>query len=917
MTNLRIEFLYPWLLLLLIPAFALSFILHFRISKRYRRTRNRITSMVLHLIVATISILTLSGMTFHYEIPNMETEVILLVDATYSGETVEEQRNEFIEDAINKSKGVAQIGVVTFGYGEPVYAVPLTTDVSDAYLDYLNADKPDVSATDFETALTYAGSLFKNPEAGKIVVISDGMETDGKSAVVVRELAAKGIQVNSVYFPAEKPEQEIQIEGIVTPDYNVTYGDLFKLTVNVRSTYEGEVKIELFDNEKPAGSKLVSLRSGLQDIELEHYIEPPELHSLRVEISGGTDFCTKNNVYQTYINVETFTKILMVERNQGESERLAATLQTEFDDKLEITTLNVLTQELPRTVNDLRQYDQIILVNIANADMGDKFVDLLYSYVYDFGGGLFTVGGNQYDESGNIVTNHNGEPIPNAYNYDDMYDTMYQEMLPVQAIEYTPPVAVMIIVDRSGSMEMPAGQTGETKLELAKKGALECLNALTERDYCGIMTLEEKYTEAMQVSPMTQMPKLQKAIDDIVCGGGTVFEDALEGAGKALQAVKNVERRHVILVTDGVPSDTYEDYSRPIEEFVSDVNAKVTFSFVVIGEDMSSSDKGAIRMAAELGEGNFYDPANVSDLPRLMREELNMPHIKALNQQPFQPKINVHNNVTAGINQADIPNLDGFYGTKIKTGADMVLKGEFVPIYAQWKFGEGMVGSFMCDLNGVWSLQFMEDAVGRAILKNVVNGLFPTKNIRPSTVDVELFEQNYNSQLSVYAKLEKDETIEVEILSDYADNKFNETKKVSPDENSGYSRFNFAITEPGVHKIIVTKKAADGTALETMSMFKTFSYSQEYNMFLDAEQGEELMKSFAIGGGGQMIDKPNEIYHEIAKTLHRSYDPRIPMIITALALFLLDVAVRKFKFKWPHEIVRDIKAKKALQKKSA
>jgi hypothetical protein len=41
------------------------------------------------------------------------------------------------------------------------------------------------------------------------------------------------------------------------------------------------------------------------------------------------------------------------------------------------------------------------------------------------------------------------------------------------------------------------------------------------------------------------------------------------------------------------------------------------------------------------------------------------------------------------------------------------------------------------------------------------------------------------------------------------------------------------------------------------------------------------------------------------------------MIITALALFLLDVAVRKFKFKWPHEIVRDIKAKKALQKKSA
>ena len=86
MTNLRIEFLYPWLLLLLIPMFALSFFLYFRISNRYRRTRNRIVSMVLHFIVGTLSILTLAGINFHYSLPNMETEVILLVDVTYSGE---------------------------------------------------------------------------------------------------------------------------------------------------------------------------------------------------------------------------------------------------------------------------------------------------------------------------------------------------------------------------------------------------------------------------------------------------------------------------------------------------------------------------------------------------------------------------------------------------------------------------------------------------------------------------------------------------------------------------------------------------------------------------------------------------------------------------------------------------------------
>ena len=82
MTNLRIIFSQPWFLLLLIPAFALTFFLHFKISKRYRRTRNRIVSMVVHFVAVTLSIFVLSGIQFHYEIPNLETEVILLVDVS-------------------------------------------------------------------------------------------------------------------------------------------------------------------------------------------------------------------------------------------------------------------------------------------------------------------------------------------------------------------------------------------------------------------------------------------------------------------------------------------------------------------------------------------------------------------------------------------------------------------------------------------------------------------------------------------------------------------------------------------------------------------------------------------------------------------------------------------------------------------
>ena len=43
--------------------------------------------------------------------------------------------------------------------------------------------------------------------------------------------------------------------------------------------------------------------------------------------------------------------------------------------------------------------------------------------------------------------------------------------------------------------------------------------------------------------------------------------------------------------------------------------------------------------------------------------------------------------------------------------------------------GKGMVGSFMCDLNGVWSSDFLsEDGSGKTFILNVVSALMPTES---------------------------------------------------------------------------------------------------------------------------------------------------------------------------------------------
>ena len=73
------------------------------------------------------------------------------------------------------------------------------------------------------------------------------------------------------------------------------------------------------------------------------------------------------------------------------------------------------------------------------------------------------------------------------------------------------------------------------------------------------------------------------------------------------------------------------------------------------------------------------------------------------------------------------------------------------------------------------------------------------------------------------------------------------------------------------------------------------------------------MAQIAERGNGDEVkeDSPWEIFLDFVTSLDRTYDPRLILIITAMVLFLLDIAVRKFKFKWIHELVKESKAKKS------
>ena len=72
----------------------------------------------------------------------------------------------------------------------------------------------------------------------------------------------------------------------------------------------------------------------------------------------------------------------------------------------------------------------------------------------------------------------------------------------------------------------------------------------------------------------------------------------------------------------------------------------------------------------------------------------------------------------------------------------------------------------------------------------------------------------------------------------------------------------------------------------------------------------ELLAELTANGGGEMITDAVETYATFAKTYPKTTDPRMVFLILAILCVLIDVAVRKFKFKWPHEILRDRKSMK-------
>ena len=352
----------PWLLFLIIPLVAITIVGFFMMKKEKRYTKKNIISFALHLVISVLISIAFSDPC--YLDISKETDVYVLVDASASEKSSVERIDKAIKNTINEAMKTpnTKVGVIPF-------AKEATTLVNlggsfDSLNNVYNDESFDYTATNLENALLYTAEQFK-PEAYKrIVLISDGCETDGEAINTIETLMESGIVVDVINLKADFPV-EISLTGINYTD-NTYLNREESVEALINATTSSNVTLSLYKEDTLIESRETYLGSGLNTVSFALDTSTSGEFEYKVEITkqeGYTfnDTFIENNSRSFVQNVSGDFNILFLGSSQNEL--------TKFEEMAglpEEATIDsyIGKSSVPYTLNDLIAYDEIVISNV-------------------------------------------------------------------------------------------------------------------------------------------------------------------------------------------------------------------------------------------------------------------------------------------------------------------------------------------------------------------------------------------------------------------------------------------------------------------------------------------------------------------------------------------------------------------------
>ncbi len=886
----KVIFKNPWFLFVIIPLIAISLLAFFLVNRRFRYKREKVATLVLGLIIAVNASLLLAGMTVKKVEKNTNNEVLFLVDASASMKHKKEEVKQRIKNIMENTSSKVKFGLSVFG-SDYRNLSKIASD-RDGILNALDGDYGlNDNTTNIEKAFQESVKEFKNLTTSKVVMLTDGLETDGSMYSVMSSYLAKGMKLDVSIINTNYFGNETAITGVIEPSNLVKINEVNRYQVKVKARSKGIATLKVYDNDilKYKKNVVSVLGENLYDVDLT--FTNKGLHRIRCELETTEDNVEQNNTYFVCTNIQDVNKLLIVNRNDDNKE-----LNSIFAGYADVKTLQI--KNLPNDIDSLREFDQIILNNIANSDMPSDLTKNIATYVRKYGGGLLTLGGTKQV---------GGTDSPHTYVKQDMQGSLYQSLLPVECEEYKPPIAVTIVIDISGSMLNQDPNTGRKLIDIAKEQAIAAIKALDERDYVGVVTFGSKSTVVIDPTPLT---KRQRVIDAVQGIEGklesSIYSNGVERAGLTLRSVTHVSKKHILFISDGAPGSGDTTYIAKTADNKANGISTSTIGF--------GSNVPPLRNMAIAGGGKYYYSRKPGELSLKIKEDLQSEFIREYDAtKSFKPETPSVHEVTKDVNESDLPEMNNFFGTRLKSEATSILSGEYgQPILATHQVGKGKVTSLLTSFAKLEGTDWLNSEVGKNLFKSLIAYGFPNKTIKKNNVDVTIKQDNYTLGVNVFSKV-KEGTVEYKVYR-FKNSEWEEFETLTSDF-IGTEKFITNILEKGIYKIDVSVTNANGKT-EKSTVYQAISYSNEY-AFRDNPEEEENVKKISefensvLKEGGRVLDEKMNISDNLQLNTVKYIDLRAVLGIILVILFLIDLTLRKFKWKLISEIIREKKDAKS------
>ena len=847
MSSIEFAFENPWYLLLVIPSFAIILLPFLRLPAKRRKTFRKIAPVVLHLIVVTLLVLIIAGFTIVRN--SDEQAVMLLVDLSDSTRPVQTAIEENAQQLLDLIDEETPVGVILFGQ-DRAYSVKLDEDRAFA-LSPIEAD-----ATDIDAALEYAANQLPKDKAGRIIVLSDGKQTDGDALNTAQVLATQGIRIDAVYFDTtDISGEEVQINSFTPPD-GAYVGDTITFIADIQSNTDTQITLSLYGEDGALATVTETVKPGSNVFELSCVAERAGTQTYRLLLDAQQDTVTNNNESCAYVNVAGEPTVLIIADTIGNAEKLATLLEEEN------TVTTATARNAPNSIIELCDYDEVILSNVDYDQLPSGYDELLETYVSVFGRSLLTVGGTD------------------TMMYGSMGGTALEEMLPVtlrlQENSEGKTVALMLVLDCSSSMSQQS-----TYLSVAKQGAIKCVEAMSSNDYVGVISFNSTaYLKSALIEATDENKEaLTRTISALSTNRGTYYTEALILAHEELLE-SNADIRHIIFLSDGQPSDN--GYTEAVRDAAED---GITVSTIGLGY---SSD--ILESLASYGSGRYYYVSSALDLPDIMLSETEQVTVSSLITGQFVPVVAEDSALTATVSATALPQIYGYLGTTIKEEATAyITTEEGHPIYAAWTYGAGTVACFTCDLNGNWSSDWMTDPVGTAITQQMVATTVDAVH-HDSSMSAMTTVRGQTTDITVATAGDTDNALTVTAISEEGTQTYLMTQS-----EPGIFTTRINTSDPGVYQLMVTQVDENGAIVDYLETAVAVSYSTEYDAFADS--GETLLAALCDCSDGAVYTDLQQLASVRRNAIRMAYNPMVIFAVICAILLLADIAIRKLRWK--------------------